>query len=123
MGASLLRHIQDEEMNFLFDQSDLVLLPYREIYQSAVLQTAVHHRRFVIASEIPYFSEFFQEYPSFGICYGCSPESLAAELKRRLSGEYSSKRPSLDDDDIRRFEAVDVYDRFAQDLKNHFGSQ
>lgn len=62
----ILRYLNDDEMKFLFDISDLVILPYRDIYQSGVWEMAITCRRPVLASELSYFREMITQYPSFG---------------------------------------------------------
>ncbi len=72
------RYIQDEELNFLFSSCDIVVMPYREIYQSGVLETVIHFQKPVIMSSVKSFREYKLRYPSFGECYyPNTPESLA----------------------------------------------
>lgn len=72
------RFIDDAEVARLADLSDAVLLPYREIYQSGVLDVAVAHRRPIVTSSLPYFEEILARYPSFGFTFGLSATDLAA---------------------------------------------
>lgn len=67
------RYISDNELNYLFDKCQYVLLPYKEIYQSGVLEVVVYFQIHAIMSDIPYFCKFLQKYPSFGSLY--SPNS------------------------------------------------
>jgi glycosyltransferase involved in cell wall biosynthesis len=48
-----MRYIPDEEANAYYSAADLVVLPYREIYQSAVLLMAMSHGRAVLGSDLP----------------------------------------------------------------------
>ena len=72
------RYIEDEELNLLFSNCDIVVMPYREIYQSGVLETVIHFQKPVIMSSVKSFWEYKLKYPSFGECYHPNtPESLA----------------------------------------------
>lgn len=62
-----IQHLNDDEMKFLYSQTDYVVLPYRQTSQSGVLEMAIHYKKPVIASDIPYFSMMLDKYPSFGI--------------------------------------------------------
>lgn len=63
--STILRFIEDEELNYLFDNTDIVLLPYEEVSQSGILEAAVYFRKKMILTDIPYFKSFSQQYPSF----------------------------------------------------------
>jgi glycosyltransferase involved in cell wall biosynthesis len=62
----LLKHINDDEMNYLFNKSDYLLLPYQDIAQSGVLEMAINFRKPILSSNIKYFKDKFSKYPSFG---------------------------------------------------------
>ena len=64
------RFVTDNEQAFLFQRCKLLLLPYREIYQSGVIEVAITYRVPVLASNLATFREFFFRYPSFGFIYG-----------------------------------------------------
>jgi len=72
------RYILDDELNFLFSKVQIVLLPYKEIFQSGVLETVVHFKKIAVLSSVPSFEEFLYKYPSFGVNYSPNtPEELA----------------------------------------------
>ena len=62
-----LKYINDDEMTYLYTQTDYVVLPYRQTSQSGVLEMAFHYQKPVIVSNIPYFSMMLNKYPSFGV--------------------------------------------------------
>ena len=47
------KYIPDEEVPFYFSASDLIVLPYRKIYQSGVLLKAMSYAKAVLASDLP----------------------------------------------------------------------
>ncbi len=65
--SSVIRLISDDEMKYLYSNTDYVILPYRVTFQSGVLEMAFNYRRPVIISDIPYFRSMLSKYPSFGI--------------------------------------------------------
>lgn len=56
-----VRYIPDNEAPLYFAAADLVVLPYRRIYQSGVLLMAMSCRRAVLASDIPGMVEIVQD--------------------------------------------------------------
>lgn len=81
----ICRYIRDDELSFLFTKAQAVILPYKEIFQSGVLEMVVYFRKFAIMSDVRAFQEFVNLYPSFGVTY--SPNigtSLAACMKNNL---------------------------------------
>lgn len=62
------RHINDDELVYLYSHTDYVLLPYRKSSQSGILAMATYFKKPMILSDIPYFKNIIEQYPSFGIC-------------------------------------------------------
>ncbi|MFR8837563.1 glycosyltransferase [Bacteroides nordii] len=62
-----LRHINDDELVFLYKNTDYVVLPYRKTSQSGILEMAFYFKKPIIASNIPYFSMMLSKFKSFGI--------------------------------------------------------
>jgi len=84
------RYISDNELNYLFSKTDAVVLPYREIYQSGVLETVVHFRKKAILSPVRAFMRFADSYRSFVVMMDkFSPDALAAAIMS-LSGDNES---------------------------------
>jgi D-inositol-3-phosphate glycosyltransferase len=48
----LNRYISNEEKNYLFNTADIVVLPYKKIYQSAVMLTAMSNSKIIVTSDI-----------------------------------------------------------------------
>lgn len=90
---AICRYIKDEELNFLFTKSQVVLLPYKEIYQSGVLETVVYFQKYAIMSDVTSFRVFVEKYPSFGITYTPNNSLALTECIKQYmtnSCEYSA---------------------------------
>ncbi|MFP8487474.1 glycosyltransferase family 4 protein [Gracilimonas sp. Q87] len=55
------RFIPDEEVEDYFKKADLVVLPYKRIYQSGVLLLSMSYGRPVLSSNLPAFTEIIEE--------------------------------------------------------------
>ena len=62
------RHINDDELVYLYSSTDFVLLPYKKSSQSGIFAMAAYFHKPMILSDIPYFKSMIEKYPSFGIC-------------------------------------------------------
>lgn len=60
------RHINDDELKYLYSKTDYVLLPYRDSSQSGILEMAFNFRKPMLLSDIPYFRDLINKFPSFG---------------------------------------------------------
>ncbi len=56
-----LKYIPEEDTSLYFAAADLVVLPYREIYQSAVLIMAMSYGRAVLVSDLPAMMEIIRD--------------------------------------------------------------
>ncbi|MDD5432280.1 MAG: glycosyltransferase [Candidatus Omnitrophica bacterium] len=57
----IIRYINNDELGYLFNNADYVLLPYEKIYQSAILNLAFYYNKPVISSDLPYFNEIYEK--------------------------------------------------------------
>lgn len=92
--TAICRYIKDDELNYLFTKSQVVLLPYKEIYQSGVLETVVYFQKFAILSDVRAFREFVERYPSFGITYSPNNGKCLADCMKNvtlMSCKYSEQ--------------------------------
>lgn len=80
MFVFITRHIGDDELAYLYSGTDYVVLPYRKTAQSGIMEMAFHFRRPVIASDIPYFRQTLEKYPSFGVLTDTGAEKFAVTL-------------------------------------------
>lgn len=51
------KYIEDEDVNQLFKEASIIIMPYKKIYQSGVLLLTLSYGRTVIASDLPPFKE------------------------------------------------------------------
>ena len=77
---TVFRTINDDELKYLYGNADYMIMPYRETYQSGVLEMAFRFRVPVIVSDIPYFKSVIDKYPSFGIITGTDIQSMQSTL-------------------------------------------
>lgn len=93
--VAIRRYINNDELNFLFSKVDYVLLPYREISQSGVLETAIYFRKPVILSDLKYFRDYLSKYSSFGVQFSLSKKGALTSLIYNMIGNdyqfYSSE--------------------------------
>jgi len=56
-----IRYISDKELPLYYAAADLVVLPYRRIYQSGVVLMAMSYRKPVLVSDLPGMTEIVQD--------------------------------------------------------------
>lgn len=96
------RHITDDELRFLYQNIDYMALPYRKTSQSGILEMSFYFKRPIIASDVTYFRNTLNEFPSFGILAGNSAESYAKTLANVIINHKSNH--FYTDDDYARYE-------------------
>jgi len=100
---TMLRYMDDSELNFLFQQRPIVLLPYTEIYQSGVLEVVIYFQCPSLMSDVPFFQQMVEQYQSFGHLYSPNtPQALADQL---LSISLTPNTPHFSTDDLERYQA------------------
>lgn len=95
----ILRYITEEEENFLFCNCDVVLIPYKEVYQSGVMETIVNFRKPAILSDIRAFREFNAEYPSFAKIFKPTTGKGLADMMT----EYITVNKKFNDTDLKKY--------------------
>jgi D-inositol-3-phosphate glycosyltransferase len=75
-----IRYIPDEEIKYFYSASDLVVLPYRRIYQSGVLLLAMSYQRPVLVSNLPSMTEIISDGVNGHVFDSGSAESLAEKI-------------------------------------------
>jgi D-inositol-3-phosphate glycosyltransferase len=86
------RYIPDEEVASFYKQADLVVLPYREIYQSGVLLLTLSYGKPVLCSDLGAFKEIVVDNENGFLFDSGSPRHLAAKIEEIV----------LDRDNLRR---------------------
>jgi glycosyltransferase involved in cell wall biosynthesis len=75
-----LRFVPDEETFDIFNDACIVVLPYKEIYQSGVLLKAMSFGRAVVCSDLPPFQELVADGKNGFLFRSEDPASLADKL-------------------------------------------
>lgn len=79
--------IPDGEVAEYFSGADLVILPYKRIYQSGVLLLAMSYGRPVLASNLPAFSEIIEDGKTGLLFESENPEDLADRIMQVLNNK------------------------------------
>jgi glycosyltransferase involved in cell wall biosynthesis len=79
-----IRYIDNDEVPIYYSAADLVLLPYRKIYQSGVVLMAMSYGKPVLVSDLPGMKEIVTDGVTGFIFTSGSSESLASRLKQIL---------------------------------------
>lgn len=88
----VIRHISDEERDYLFAISKAVVLPYTRIYQSGVLLMAMSFPKTVIASDLPPNAELITHGKN-GILFPSEhADQLATEMDAVINGKYEGSQ-------------------------------
>ena len=74
--------VSDEKLNQMILESDVVVLPYREISQSGVLLLALFFERPIICSDLPSFRETLNSIPDEYFFESCNPQKLANVIEK-----------------------------------------
>jgi D-inositol-3-phosphate glycosyltransferase len=86
------RYIPDAEVADYYAAADLVVLPYRRIYQSGVLLMAMSHGRPVVASDLPGMAEVVSDGVTGYLFASGDAQALADRLARVLGAEEDLRR-------------------------------
>ncbi|MCC6385032.1 MAG: glycosyltransferase family 4 protein [Bacteroidia bacterium] len=78
---TLIRHITDCERSRLFQLADLVILPYKHIYQSGVLLMAMSLGKATLVSDLPPFVEIIEDRVNGIIFKSGNCDSLKSEIE------------------------------------------
>lgn len=84
----IIRHISDEERDYLFSISNAVVLPYTRIYQSGVLLMAMSFPKVVIASDLPPNAELITHGKNGVLFPSEHADQLAVEIDAVIEGKY-----------------------------------
>ena len=77
-----IRFIPEEELGLYFSACDLCVLPYRDVYQSGVLQLVWAYGKPPVVSAVPAFAELVREGENGWLSEPGSAESLARAMER-----------------------------------------
>ncbi len=102
----ILRYMNDDEMVFLYSHCDYVLLPYKEVYQSGVMESMLYFKKPGIMSDVEYFANIGREYPSFGIFYSPNTGEQLASVIRNIAEGKNLKDKYYQEEDIQKYNEV-----------------
>jgi D-inositol-3-phosphate glycosyltransferase len=87
-----IRHILNEELPLFYKAADLVILPYRRIYQSGVILMAMSYNRPVVVSDLPAMTDMVTHGENGYVFTSGSPKSLAEQLIFALNDDEGRAR-------------------------------
>jgi glycosyltransferase involved in cell wall biosynthesis len=90
-----IRYIPNEELALYFAAADVVVLPYRRIYQSAVILMAMSYGRAVVVSDLPGMTEMVSDGQNGYVFEQGSAKSLSEQLIRALQDEQMREAVAL----------------------------
>lgn len=109
------RHINDDELVFLYSNTDYILLPYRKSSQSGIFAMAAYFHKPMILSDIPYFSEMLFEFPSFGV-----KSSLSTYRETILKLIEEDNNTYYQKEDCEKFEMKKEIEVFISNYLNYY---
>lgn len=112
----LVRHIDDNELIYLYEHTNFVAMPYRKTSQSGVLEMAFYFKKPVIATCIPYFKQVLSSFPSFGIIGEDS--SLEDNYSILLKEALNSSNNFFTEDDYSNYMSRPEFKYFLDDFYN-----
>lgn len=86
------RFVEDRELYQAIEESDLIILPYRNITQSGVLLLALSYIKPIITSDLPPFKETLEGYTDDCFFEVGNPTSLANLIIRYVNGEIDIEK-------------------------------
>jgi len=87
-----IRFIPDDDVPLYYGACELVVLPYRRIYQSGVLLMAMSYGRPVLTSDLDSFADVIEEGKTGMMFTACDSQALANRLIQALSDPESLHR-------------------------------
>ncbi len=106
------RHINDDELIYMYSHTDFVLLPYKKSSQSGIFAMAAYFKKPMILSDIPYFRTMIEVFPSFGYCVN-SENYIALTKNIILKNNVYFKTT-----DCEKFEDKVLIDNFIKQFSN-----
>lgn len=109
------RHINDDELVYLYSHTDYILLPYKKSSQSGIFAMATYFRKPMLLTDIPYFKKMIDEYPSFGRY--CELEKYGNLIKNVINIKELDAFYTKEDCD--RSEEVEILRIFIDEFKKY----
>jgi glycosyltransferase involved in cell wall biosynthesis len=112
--STLLRKVSDDELDQLFRSVQSIILPYKVISQSGILEMAIKYRVPVLCSDLEFFTTYLSEYQSFGEIFTLGDQG-SFELGLKKIGADSNA--FYDQKDLDKYLNDDRFDNFKNDFK------
>jgi glycosyltransferase involved in cell wall biosynthesis len=113
-NSILLRRISDNELNYIFKNTNYVILPYKEISQSGIVEMAIKFKTPMILSDIPEFNSYLSHYKSFGHIFNVNNdfEFFLKEIIFQANEYYQI-------DDLSKYNSSELFDKFKIEFKKY----
>lgn len=89
--TTMFRYIENHEVGDLFKNADLVVLPYRRIYQSGVLLLSMSYGRSVLCSNLDAFTEIIRHDQNGFLFQAGSDSDLAQQIEQIINNKQNLK--------------------------------
>ncbi|MBL0739315.1 glycosyltransferase family 4 protein [Flavobacterium sp. GN10] len=90
--VSDFRYIPDNEVGTFYEKADLIILPYRDIYQSGVLLLALSYGKPVLCSDLDPFKEIIIHNENGFLFKSENPQDLAQKIQEIVSDKTNLTR-------------------------------
>jgi glycosyltransferase involved in cell wall biosynthesis len=80
-----IHYINDEDVDFYYSSADVVVLPYKKIYQSGVLLMAMSYGCITVSSRLPAMIEVVDDNRNGFLFETDNPQDLARQILAALS--------------------------------------
>lgn len=108
------RYINNNEMYYLYKNTDYIILPYKDISQSGVLEAALYFKKQLILSDLPYFNSILNLYPSFGYSFKSENSIVLKDIIKQI---VNSPIRNYDANDYERYNSKEEVDLFLIQVK------
>jgi len=113
----ILRHINDDELIYIFSHIDYVILPYRKTSQSGILEMAFYFKKPIIATCIKYFERLLTQFPSFGLLMQVNERSMADVLIEVVNTHENNYTNYFTEYDLYNFNSKVEIEAFIQNVR------
>jgi len=105
--------INEEDIPFLFNAVDIVVLPYRRITQSGVLNLSLSFMIPTITSDLPYFKEINNQFKCLLLFESENPQALADSITKIVQNEEVSHQMK---ENMQRYVQMNTYQTIAREM-------
>jgi hypothetical protein len=110
----ITRHINHDELVYLFSKCRFILLPYKNVSQSGVLEMAIDFEKQIITSNLKYFKDILSKYKSFGYSFDLNDENSFLDV---ISNSLLNIEAKITKKDIEEYKGYNEFDVFVKKIK------